>query len=107
MGTGNYNDITSYSISAMEDLKEDVVKIKTEFTSLKEELKTNVADIYNYWNTADPEAEKTYEDLKGKHNTFDGKLDTAVAYMEEYIKEIDNQIQKYTTANTKTKSSLE
>lgn len=94
MAKGQELDETEYSIPAMQELREEVQTKINEFQRLKEDLDYTIADIHNYWSTAEG-AENAYNTLFTQYKNYSASLEEGKNQMEAYAKMIDEQIQRY------------
>lgn len=101
-----FNDTTSYSIPAMEELKADVETRIKEYNQLRDDLNSNIADLHNYWNTNSEGSEEVYTNLLGKYNSYKQVLEEGAAEMQLYRSDIEDQIEKYQGAETATNNTV-
>lgn len=100
------SDVTNYNKDEMENLKNEITRCKTEYSSLIDSLAANISDIHNYWVEGDVGAEAVYNSLQSQFNQFKKSLIEGTELMTNFENQVSKQIGKYEEAEIKTNKEV-
>jgi len=101
------NDYTiEYNKDNMVQLKDDLDEQINRYSSLIEDLNTNVDAIGNYWVTSDSSSNDAYQNLKSKYQSYKASLEEGLQLLQEYSNAINEQVDRYQEAENRINNAI-
>ena len=97
---------TSYNKQAMDNLANEIQRIKEEYSKIINELEKEIVELNAYWND-DASGVQTYQSFKSSFDKIKPQLEEGISYIEHFKTTVENQKERYQQAENKIMSNFE